>query len=97
MIVDILEGIESLNEYAFYNYPSLGAIYMPTTIKEIKINSIGKVSSTWVYYNGTKEEWGNINISSEVDIKKVLYYSPTKPTTEGNYWHYDSNANIEEW
>lgn len=97
VIVDILEGIESLNEYAFYNYPSLGAIHMPTTIKEIKINSIGKVSSTWVYYNGTKEEWSNINISSEVDIKKVLYYSPTKPTTEGNYWHYDSNGNIKEW
>ena len=97
VIVDILEGIESLNEYAFYNYSGLGAIRIPITVKEIRKNSIRKVSSTWVYYNGTKEEWGNINISSEVDIKKVLYYSPTKPTTEGNYWYYDSNGNIEEW
>lgn len=97
VIVDILEGIESLNEYAFYNYSGLGAIRIPITVKEIRKNSIRKVSSTWVYYKGTKEEWGNINISSEIDIKKVLYYSPTKPTTEGNYWHYDSNGNIEEW
>lgn len=97
VVVDILEGIESINEYAFYNYSGLGAIAIPITVKEIRKNSIKKSSSVWIYYNGTKEEWDNINISSEVDIKKVLYYSPTKPTTEGNYWHYDSNGNIKEW
>lgn len=97
VIVDILEGIESINEYAFYNYSGLGAISIPTTVKEIKINSIRKVSSTWVCYKGTKEEWDNISISPEVDIKKVLYYSSTKPTTEGNYWYYDSYGNIKEW
>lgn len=95
--VDILEGIEFINEYAFYNYSGLGAIAIPTTVKEIRKNSIKKSSSAWVYYKGIKEEWDTITINSEVDIKKVLYYSPTKPTTEGNYWHYDSYGNIEEW
>ena len=97
VIVDILEGIESINEYAFYNYSGLGAIAIPITVKEIRKNSIKKSSSVWIYYKGIKEEWGTITISSEVDIKKILYYSPTKPTTEGNYWYYDSYGNIEEW
>lgn len=97
VVVDILEGIESINEYAFYNYSGLGAISMPTTVKEIEANSIRKVPSTWVCYKGTKEEWADISISPEIDIKKILYYSSTKPTTEGNYWHYDSYGNIKEW
>lgn len=43
-----------------------------------------------IYYYGTKEEWNNVkNNDSKVASVKEYFYSETKPTTSGNYWHYD--------
>ena len=104
VIVDILEGIESLNEYAFYNYPAgLSVISIPTTVKEIKETSIGGTTETTItmasfYYKGTEKEW---NIIKKPDFSnkpnKIKYYSEDNPSVSGKYWHYDSYGNIESW
>lgn len=61
---------------------------------------------TWldkVYYQGTAEDWNKIFImsidSSNSKLKNAVryYYSETKPTESGNYWHYNENGEIEEW
>jgi hypothetical protein len=44
-----------------------------------------------VYYVGTAEDWAGISIGSYNDSltsATIYYYSETKPTTAGNYWHY---------
>ena len=44
-----------------------------------------------IYYTGTKEDWGKIEIM-EYNIflrnATIYYYSESEPTTDGNYWHY---------
>lgn len=104
VIVDILEGIESLNEYAFYNYPAgLSVISIPTTVKEIKETSIGGTTESTItmasfYYKGTEKEW---DIIKKPDFSnkpnKIKYYSEDNPFVSGKYWHYNSYGNIESW
>lgn len=104
VIVDISEGIESINEYAFYNYPAgLSVIAIPTTVKEIKETSIGGTTETTItmasfYYKGTEKEW---DIIEKPDFSnkpnKIKYYSEYNPSVSGKYWHYNSYGNIESW
>lgn len=104
VIVDILEGIESINEYAFYNYPAgLSVIAIPTTVKEIKETSIGGTIETTItrasfYYKGTEKEW---DVIEKPDFSNkpnnIKYYSEDNPSVSGKYWHYDSYGNIESW
>ena len=44
-----------------------------------------------VYYTGTESEWNAINVGANNDSltnATRYYYSETKPTVSGNYWHY---------
>ena len=53
-----------------------------------------------VYYKGSKAEWSEISIGSnngKLTTATIYYYSETKPSEEGNYWHYDSNGDVVEW
>jgi len=46
-----------------------------------------------VYYRGTVKEWNKIYIGYEATTTASLYYySKTKPTESGNYWHYDADG-----
>ena len=71
------------------------------------VTSIGKeafyscYSLTSVYYKGTATDWNKISIgaynSDLTSTTKRYYYSENKPTTSGNYWHYDENGEIVIW
>ena len=41
-----------------------------------------------VYYKGTVEDWVKIKINSNPENAMWYYYSESKPTGSGNYWHY---------
>ena len=44
-----------------------------------------------VYYTGEELEWSSLNISESSNSilnATVYYYSETKPTSAGEYWHY---------
>lgn len=49
-----------------------------------------------IYFKGTQAEFAQININSEGNTSltdaMVYYYSETKPTTDGDYWHYDTDG-----
>jgi hypothetical protein len=48
-----------------------------------------------VYYLGTSAEWEKIEIDSSneaLDDATIYCYSKTKPTDNGNYWHYDADG-----
>ena len=44
-----------------------------------------------IYYNGSAAEWNSISIKSDnyyLTNATRYYYSETKPTTSGNFWHW---------
>lgn len=54
-----------------------------------------------VYYEGTEEEFAKITYDERTNDKFVsatkYFYSASKPTISGNYWHYNSNGNVVVW
>ena len=55
---------------------------------------------TSVYYGGTTSEWADISVgknNTPLTNATIFCYSENKPTSAGNYWHYNENGEIEEW
>lgn len=54
-----------------------------------------------LYYEGTEQEFASVKFNTSTNSKLVTatkyFYSASKPTTSGNYWHYDSNGNVVIW
>lgn len=53
-----------------------------------------------VFYEGTQAQWNGITVKSgnqKLDAAQKYFYSETRPTTTGNYWHYDGDGNIVIW
>ena len=49
-----------------------------------------------MYYKGNEESWNKITqyswgLPNYIMEAKRYYYSSTKPTESGNYWHYVDN------
>ena len=79
--------------------------FSKTSLKEIVIlnNQIEIASEafdycddlTSVYFKGTQDEFNNIKVN-EYNEKffdtNIYYYSDTKPSSSGNYWHYVDNT-----
>lgn len=64
------------------------------------VRSIIAADSKKIYYKGDKNKWDKITIYSyNEDLTNATryYYSETKPATSGNFWHYNSKNEIEEW
>lgn len=74
-----------------------------TQIAEIKVNlridyyvfkNCPKLET--IYFKGTQAEFAQVNINSEGNTSftdaMVYYYSETKPTSDGYYWHYDTDG-----
>lgn len=55
---------------------------------------------TSVYYKGSENEWNQMSIDDNniplTDATRY-YYSATKPAASGNFWHYNSDGEIETW
>lgn len=94
----IPDSITEIPSRAFYWCLSLPYIVIPASVTSIGDEAFDNCTSfTDVYYEGTKEKWDKISGSDNIDSDVVIhYYSTTKPTTEGNYWHY-VDGEIIEW
>lgn len=98
----IPEGITIIDQYAFSNLQLVTTVYLPSTLTQVKNYGFSSDSFTTVYYNGTKEEFNNVNfVGASTDAftnATIYYYSEEKPQdmTE-SYWHFDTNGNIVEW
>ncbi|MCR5462423.1 MAG: leucine-rich repeat protein [bacterium] len=71
---------------AFKNYTSLDDLIIPKTVTRIELLAFKGCGIFDIFYTGTSIEW-NEAISNDT-IAIVYFYSETKPTIAGNYWHY---------
>ena len=99
--VVIPDGVTSIGDRAFEYCISLTEIVIPESVRSIGDSAFYNCNRlTSVYYKGTASEWSKISIGSsnaKLTNATVYYYSETKPTTTGNYWHYDENGSIVVW
>ena len=99
--VTICNTVKTIPDQAFYGCSSLKSITISDSVTSIGSSAFGRCSGlTEVYYKGDKNEWDKINISSNNENlagATRYYYSATKPTTSGNFWHYNSKNEIEKW
>ena len=100
--VTIPNSVTSISQYAFSGCSGLTSITIPNSVTSIEWYTFS--GCTWldkIYYQGTAEDWNKIGINNNGNDKLTsatrYYYSETKPTKSGNYWHYNDNGEIEEW
>lgn len=88
-----LKNEVSLGEETFAGVKAT-CIVIPNTTKKVGKNVLGSENKT-IYYEGTQEKWSEI--AEEQSKTYVYFYSEEKPSTEGMFWHYDSNRNPVKW
>ena len=90
-----------LNKGAFAYCSGITNITIPDGVTSIGYRAFYNCSGlTKIYYKGSESEWGTISIdfyNEKLKNATRYYYSETKPTESGNYWHYNENGEIEEW
>ena len=100
--VTIPNSVTSIGKYAFYNCVDLINVTIGSGVTNIGSYAFESCTSLKeVFYKGTSEGWGKINLNSyNVTIENVTkyWYSETEPITVGNYWHYDVDGKtIVKW
>ena len=99
--VTIGNGVTSIGNSAFEDCFNLTSITIPGSVTSIGRSAFEGCSSlTEVYYKGNNNEWNKINISSNniyLTSATIYYFSETKPTASGNFWHYGANGEIVKW
>ena len=91
--VTIPNSVKFVGNYAFQSCSSLESVVIGDSVITIGNYAFASCSSlTEVYYNGSASEWNRISINSSgnASLKNATryYYSETKPTTGGNFWHW---------
>ena len=94
--ITIPDSVASISEAMFSGCSGLTAIVIPNSVTMIHMDAFDDCDSlTSVYYKGTAEEfdaiYDNSNVSSMENVT-IYYYSETKPTASGNYWHYNDDG-----
>lgn len=91
--VTISDGVSNIGEHAFYNCRYLNSVVLSKRVTSIAKSAFAGSYLQNVYYGGTANDWKKISFTgnyAESTLGKATryYYSESKPTGSGNYWHY---------
>lgn len=93
--VTIGNGVRAIGNGVFYGCDRLTEVTIGKNVKIIGDSTFyGCIGLSIVYYLGTADEWSKITIDDNRNVPLThyaerYYYSETRPTGEGSYWHYD--------
>ena len=94
--VTIGNSVTTIDEGTFSRCSKLTSVTIGNSVTYIGREAFYRcVGLETVYYKGTAEEWKKISIgydNSNLTSATRYYYSETKPTESGNYWHYDADG-----
>jgi len=101
-LIAIQEGTTQIYPYAIYKNLILNRLVLPNSITNIDTYAFYTCYKLVdIYYQGTANQWAQVKISivnpSIRNSTTIYYYSATKPTKDGYYWHYDEYDNIVKW
>ena len=87
------DSVTRIGQSAFWNCYNLANIVIPSSLSSTDDQAFAGCSNiNTVYYKGSSSDWANIYFYSygSNDVKNATryYYSESKPTEEGNYWHW---------
>jgi len=87
------EDITVINNQAFWGCSNHVNIILPDKITLIDIGVFRECNKLEnVFYCGNAQDWAEIEIKEDMNSDlleaNIYYYSETKPTDEGLYWHY---------
>ena len=69
-------------------------LIIPESVVKVGQNIFNDTGKT-IYYEGTQKKWENVADWQEDTC--VYFYSEEKPSTEGMFWHYESNGKPVKW
>ena len=100
----IPDSVASIGIYAFAYCDSLTSVVIGKNVAFVGDSAFTCCDSlSKVYYNGMMTDWNSIYISTywggndPLITAKHYYYSETKPTTDGNFWHWGENGEVVVW
>ena len=102
--VEIGDGVTTIRTGAFSSCQSLTSVVIGANLMEIELAAFSGCSLlNAVYYKGNAEGWNGISIDNLEDgnielINATKYYycdSQTEVPTDGNYWFYNEDGEIE--
>lgn len=89
--VSLSENLETIGKNVF-NSTSIKSIVIPEKLNSVAQNAFGNCNGLMVvFYKGTEEAWKLIDIAEgnkDLVNATTYFYSETKPTAVGNFWHY---------
>lgn len=95
--------METIGYYAFDGCKQAGDVIVPESVKQLDENDLRLGSACRIFLKGALK---NINASkywngfwnSNLDNRTPFYeFNKDQPSDEGNYWHYDTEGNIQIW
>ena len=92
--VVIGDSVTTVGMAAFMSCSGLTSMVIGNGVRMISgVAFDGCYNLTTVYYKGSESDWVNYissyyDFNSELILATKYFYSETKPTTTGNYWHY---------
>ena len=101
--VVIPDKVTDIGGFAFYDCSSLTSVVIGSGVKTIGGCAFFECDNLAnVYYNGNATGWTKLSssigiLNNPLTEADLYYYATTKPSKEGNYWHWDKDGKPVVW
>ena len=86
--IEISDNVKEILSMALYN-TAIESVVIPPGVNKIGLLAFS-ASLKEIFYKGTQEQWKKIEMGTNpyIDEATKYFYSETRPSQPGNFWHY---------